>query len=319
MEYWDSFSDDLGCIHSIDMVYVEYFSYLSAKNILEIIRSVKMDFPDLKYVEFLNRLPCSKYDYYIDSVSIGGVYVEMGKYKNYDKLTKTFDLLDMFQIRLNPNKCMNKPFCSFLLNKLLAVSTSGYLRKYDYAIDIKVSINGLQLFDCKKEPGLFKGTRYFGQSGRHGYIKIYDKRKELTSRKKDYETGKFIITDNLGYDLTRLEYTFLTRDSVSLDNTYILSSNTLNNDYSALNDTEVAIVEMYLQLKALNSNYDLKLGRKMNAKLKEYISGQYVLLDYKNILFDLLETVKTVFKASDIITDSVEYMQDSECDDLPFD
>lgn len=296
MNYYVSETDSFGYVHSIDMVYVEYFSYLSPGKILDILRDLHIRYPEVKYVEYLNCPYQTKYQFYHDNVSFGGFYIQMGRYNNYDKITKTFDLLNMFQIRVNPNKYMTYPWAKELMSKLLSSASSGYLKKYDYAIDIPLPMKAVQIFDTRKEKGLYKGTRYLGQSGRHGYCKIYDKQKE----------------SNLDNVLTRLEYTFIANSKPSLDNVFILTPNSLNKDYTALNDSDRSIVEMYLQIKAMGGNYDLKLGRRKMDKLKEYISGQYVSLDYSNILDNLLQRIRnefSAFEAANIIADEDNFVQ----------
>lgn len=307
MRYYNPIKDGNGNIHSIDMVYLEYFSRLSPSKIVELVQGIHEKYPDVRYQEHLGRAPHSKYDYYCDGISIGGVYVSAGKYANYDKETKTFDLLPMFELRVNPNKYFHEQWFKDLLSALLKVGTSGQLRKYDYAVDIPKPPCMVEVMNSRKEPGLFKGTRYYGQSGRHGYCKVYDKQADMKRQK--VEIG----------DLTRVETTLFTKQEPSLENVYILENQCLKTDYTGLNDTDKAIIEMYLKLKALNVDYDLKIGRKKMEKLKEYISGKYVLLDYGNILQGLIDNIKTMFHVSDIVTDEDGFMQVSGYDELPFD
>lgn len=56
--------------------------------------------------EYLDQKPQTHYEYYLDNINFGGTYIRLGRYKNYDKMSKTFDML-MFQIRVNPNKYMH--------------------------------------------------------------------------------------------------------------------------------------------------------------------------------------------------------------------
>ncbi len=253
---------------------------------LALIRMVHEEYPSVTYVEYLDQKPQSNYDYYLDNINFGGTFIRLGRYKNYDKMTKTFDMLPMFQIRVNPNKYMHEPFFRDLLQKLLSVSAGGYLKKYDYAVDIPKNPSDVRILDSKKEPGLYKGTRYYGQSGRHGYVKVYDKQKDLARYKE-------IITT----PLTRVEHTLATNKPLSLENVYVLEKNVLKTDISCLNDTDRAIVEMYLLLKARGIDYEIQIGRRKWDKIKEYISGQYALLDYGTILDSLLSNIKTEFDA----------------------
>ena len=306
LNYYNPITDKMGNIHSIDMVYCEYYSYVNPEAILEVVRRVHEKYPTLKYQEHLDRAPHSKYDYYLNGVAIGGAYVSCGKYNNYDKMTKTFDLLPMFELRVNPNKYMYEQWFQDLLSTLLRFSSSGVLRKYDYAVDIPLEPKYVEVLGSRKEPGLYKGTRYYGQDGRHGYLKVYDKQKDMARQKVEIPK------------LTRVEHTLFTSKEPSLENIYIYRENSLKTDLSSLNDTDKAIVEMYLRLKALGIDYDLRLGRGKMEKLKEYISGQYVLLEYGSILNDLLSHIKKIYNATDIVTDDNGFLQVEEDEELPF-
>lgn len=310
MRYYNSVIDDMGFTHSIDMVYVEYFSYSSPKAIIEIVQRIHGKYPMLKYQEHLGRSPHSKYDYYLDGIAIGGVYISAGKYTNYDKVTKTFDVLPMFELRVNPNKYFDEKWFQELLSELLKNASSGMLRKYDYALDIPKEIQYVKVFDTRKEMGLYKGTQYYGQTGRHGYLKIYDKQKDMKRQKEEIGV------------LTRVEHTIMGAKKPSLENVYILDNEKVKEDFKELKDTDKAIVEMYLQLKALGFEYELKLGRVKKEKLLPYIQGSYKKVEYGNILDKLVENIKNVFKASDLIMDIDEngFLQVSPdmLEELPF-
>lgn len=201
-------------------------------------------------------------------------------------------------------------FCE-LLDCLLADAKDGWIRKYDYAVDIPLEMRCVQVLDTRKEPGLYKGTRYYGQAGRHGYLKIYDKQKDLKRQGEEIGT------------LTRVEHTLFTSKELSLETIYILQNDSLNTDYSELKDTDRAIVEMYMQLQALGCDYKLKLGRDKRKKLEPYLQGQYVKLDYGRYLDLLLDDIRFKFKAHEksLYTDDAGFIQVDEKDleALPFD
>lgn len=314
IQYHNPKVDNFGFTHSIDMVYIEYFAKCSCKSVLETIRSVREQFPDIQYREELDRKPSSKYDFYLDMVIFGHARIDMGKYTNYDKTTKSFDLLDMFQLRVNPNKWFDEPWFQALLTALLDLSAEGHLRKYDYAIDISVHPRHVSPVGSRKEPGLFKGTRYLGQMGKHGYVKVYDKQKEIIEKWKK-------VCDE---PLTRVEYTLFTSKKPSLDTFVVFAENNLNEDLSGLTDTDKALVEMYQLLKANNIHYDLKIGRRKMDKLKSHIVGDYVTLDY-SLLDSLLALVESDFICKKNIPQIVDDMQtddfmelDEDFDELPF-
>lgn len=305
MNYYNPKILQSGIIHSVDMVYVQYFSYLAPKPLLQEIRALHDKFPEVRYEEHLDRPRHSKYDFFIDGVAFGGAYIDMGKYTDYNRETKEFHLLPMFQLRVNPNKYMHEMWFQALLKMLLQFGSSGYLRKYDYAIDIPLPPDMVGVFKSKKEPGLYKGTRYYGQAGRHGYCKIYDKQADMKRFGVDIEP------------LTRVEHTFFGNKEPSFEQVYILSNKVVKNDLSELNETDRAIVTMYRELKALGSNYQLDLGRRKMEKLKDYITGNYVVLEYANVLDELLRNMRIVFNATSIAEDD-RFVQVDD-DDLPFD
>lgn len=304
MKYYKPIVDPHGYIHSIDMVYSVYWSRMSIVGWLDEIRKLHELYPEIRYDEHLNRPCSSRYDYFKDGIAIGGAYIEFGKYTDYDRLTKTFRLLDQVQLRVNPNKYMCEPWFRSLLRLIWDNCSGGWLRKYDYAVDIPLPPSKVQVCRSRKEPGLYKGTRYFGQQGRHGYCKVYDKQKELERK------GEKIPP------LTRVEHTQMVGKPQSLEEVFILSETVLKDDLSGLNDTDRAIVSMYRELKALGSNYELSLGRGKMDKLKDYITGNYVALDYGDILNQLLSRITFAFGVSDSLPQDEWELQDEE---LPFD
>lgn len=306
MTYHEPIQDQKGNIHSIDMVYCTYYAKCQVSTILDKLRQFHERHPEVPYEEHLDRPSHSKYDFFRDGIRIGGAYVDLGKYQNYDRLTKTFDIFDMFQLRVNPNKYFDKPWFQELLGMLLDVGTSGFLRKYDYAVDIPTEPKNVKVLNSRKEPGLFKGTRYYGQSGRHGYTKVYDKKKEREKIDPDMTPT------------TRVETTLFANNEISLEEVAILDGSAVKTDLSELNDTDKAIVEMYRELRVLGSEYELRLGRKKMEKLKDYLTGGYVVLEYGDILARLLNTIKKQFCVSDIVTDEDGFLQVDD-EELPFD
>ena len=160
------------------MVYVEYTTLINPKDIIEIVRKVHYKHPELNYIEMLDKLPSSKYLLYRDTVVIGGIHVRAGKYTSYDKVSGTSVIAPLFQLRLNPNKYYDVDWFQDLLKELLKCASNGVLQKYDYAVDIPKKPCFVEVLSTRKEKGLYKGTRYYGQANRHGNLRIYDKQKE---------------------------------------------------------------------------------------------------------------------------------------------
>lgn len=63
MKYYNQKVSSHGVIHSIDMVYVQYFSLLSPSGILEELRKLHEQFPSVRYEEHLERPMHNKYDF----------------------------------------------------------------------------------------------------------------------------------------------------------------------------------------------------------------------------------------------------------------
>lgn len=316
LQYFSPLVDAFGYTHSIDMIYVEYFlSGAHCKDIIELVQSYHSKYPDLSYNEYLDKKPCTKYDYYLDSVAIGGIYVQVGKYTMYLREQKDFRVLDMCQIRVNPNKHMHEQWFKEFLGEFLNYNAYASIRKYDYAIDIELPQKDVQIFETRKEKGLYKGTRYYGQSGRHGYVKVYNKAKEL--KKHGIECPD---------TLTRVEYTLMNGVMPSLEKVSICVDDTLAPGVE-LKDTEKAIVEMYRILQTQGIDYDLKLGRKMETKLRPFLHGKFRELEYNDYLEKLLEKMQEVFCAhldempelGSLPTDDDGFVSCDGLEPLPFD
>lgn len=93
--------------------------------------------------------------------------------------------------------------CEFtlLLKKLKEISRDVYFVSMDVAFDFPIHLsNVLVTSNTGRVMNLFQGTRYFGgkgQRGKHGYCRIYDKKKELVS--------KGVVIDE---ELTRVEMVY---------------------------------------------------------------------------------------------------------------
>ncbi|EOJ4528197.1 hypothetical protein ACKKL3_004419, partial [Shigella flexneri] len=98
----------------------------------------------------------------------------------------------MMRFKINPNKHIGSPAVQVVLDFIREWCTDGYLVRWDYAIDVPVKIADVMVIGSRKEKGLYKGTRYYGQRHKHGYLKVYDKQRE----------------QGLDDVLTRIEYTF---------------------------------------------------------------------------------------------------------------
>ena len=194
MKYYFSQVDASGYTYSIDNVILEYIIKFHIK-----IHDFLLDLVekhDLKneYWDRLNCPYCTKYQFYSNHYHLcNGIYIMEGRYSTKNELSNTWDTYPILKLEINPNKHADKPIFKDLMNFLKDNTGDCTLKRYDFCIDIPLNPSCIQVFGCKKEKGLYKGTRYYGQRNKDGYLKIYDKRKE----------------QGLEEDLTRIEYTLV--------------------------------------------------------------------------------------------------------------
>lgn len=191
--------DENGYTHSIDNLVIVYdINPVYQNDYLDIMIDGLHNLRDsyngsINYWERLNVNACSKYSWYCNHVHLDdGIYLSIGHYREGIKETHSYVVFPLLKLEINPNKHYDKPVFQDLQKIINRFCVSGTLKKYDYAIDIPCKLSDVQIFNTRKEPGLYKGTRYFGQRSRDGYVKIYDKTKE----------------SGLDTALTRVEHTF---------------------------------------------------------------------------------------------------------------
>lgn len=282
--------DKDNCTYSVDMIYLRGNTRLNSIDLLlERLRAFHESHPTLDYREELDKPRCSKYDFFQNGVKIDRLMVLFGKYGEFREDTKTFEVLSMVQVRFNPNK-LNDAWV-FELLKLIDFG-DACIRKLDFAVDIPVYIDNVLLPNTRKEPGLYKGTRYYGQSGRHGYVKIYNKVAELLRFDKalDTKTIRALAKDK---PLTRVETTLFSKNGLQFDDIAYYDGN-VKPSYDDLPDTDRAILDMYFMLKDNGIRYDLRLGRKKMAKLNEYILGGHILIQGSDIQTECLERLNAL-------------------------
>lgn len=237
---------------------------------VEAIQEISKKYMEVDYWERLNVNPCSKYQYYTNHIHVDtGIYLSIGKYVEYVESTKKFYMMPLVQLEVNPNKHHGKPILKDILDYLKTVSDSGTLKKYDYTIDIPLMPDDVQIFGSRKEKGLYKGTRYFGQRNKNGYCKIYDKQKE----------------QKLETPMTRVEHTISctkTTKEISFENIYIKSK---SENETALTDVNQCIVNMALALRENGLDFDEYL-KILDKRKKRVILEGINQSGYEKIEFD---------------------------------
>ena len=311
VKYFISKTDKNGYVYSIDNCIFEYtLKYPSYKDVFIGFLKVlaKNHQCENEYWDRLDLKPCSKWSWATDVVHLcDGIYLSIGRW-NYVKDKNEPVVVPVIKLEINLNKHGLKPIFSDLNDWLLKYCVSCYLIKYDFALDVPVSPDNVEVLKSRKEKGLYKGTRYFGQRNKHGYCKIYDKKNE-----SDIES-----------DLTRIEHTLLYKNVPSLENVYIKSDNISN---EKLLDTDKCIIEMLNVLKVYGEDqqkYIDMLGRGKKKQILENINGYtFNQIEYDlNLVYELLEDIRTITKFQDPVKPIFEdangfiHLQDNE--PLPF-
>lgn len=284
--YYYSITDDLGFTHSIDNVVIDYYLTCSVATAVEKLHSLGSDRKG--YWEKLNCSGCPKWSFYQNHIHFDdGIYLKVGHYSDYDASKRMFRLLPMLCLEVNPNKHFEKDSFQDILDFVKNYCRSGELLRYDYAIDIPLKPDDVQVFKSRKQYGLFKGTRYYGVRNNHGYCRIYDKAKE----------------QELKTPLTRVEHVLVSGKKLSLETFFVLTGDTVN-DLSGLTPNNRVIVMMARQIQALGGDYSDAIGaleRHARAKLETYLNGGFQEYKYDlDILDRLLEKIKVLFFVEDM-------------------
>lgn len=288
-------------VHSIDNVIINYYLKCSIKYALS--RLNELGSSKYDYWEKLDCSACVKWSFYQNHIHFDkGIYLKLGHYHLYDSKKKEFNLLPMISVEVNPNKHFGKDSYRDILEFIQNECTSGYIVRYDYAIDIPCNLNDLQVLNTRKEKGLYKGTRYYGQRNKHGFCRIYDKAKE----------------SGLDNSLTRIEHIFEYSHDFSFTEFYIKKENdTVNLD--GLSNVLTCIVDMARTLQCMNvdySSYLQGLDKRTRLKVEKALSGSFEQYKYReDVVLELLDRVKKEFFLDDNEKDSSnEFIS---IDDLP--
>lgn len=181
LSYGKTWTDSRRCVHSIDNLVAEFVvNSFSSKVVLDELSEIfRTSIPGWERSKSCkDNLPaCSNYCWFRSSIWGGGFYIQFGHYQDFDKSTREWSEYPLLRLKFNPNKYWSSPVLSPLLSWISLNCDNGVLVKFDYAIDVPARLNDIQV-NSRKEPGLYKGTRYYGQRNKHGRLKIYDKKAE---------------------------------------------------------------------------------------------------------------------------------------------
>lgn len=282
-----TFSKTVGdCVYSIDMLYIR--GYLTCS--LNSVRTY-LDTCCESHKSYKGR---SKYSWFQDMYVFDGVTLYVGMFDEFDKIKRTWSTLPLAEVRFNPNKHPN----SMWVDYFLSITDSRFIRKYDFACDVPCQSNHIIVKSRRMVSSISDGDCvYYGAFGSDGHLKIYDKEKELLQ-----EQGI-----KLGNPLTRIEVTLTTNRTDSWITEEFYRIDKFCDDFSqidGLNDTDIAILNMYMRLCIYEPNTDLstyKLGRKKEKKIKEILlsSSPSVHLSFSVLLCsELLDLVSVRYECT---------------------
>lgn len=307
MNYFYSITDDNGFIHSIDnVVYIYLIKNYNMERVAQELIAIRKDNNSTGW-ENLNCSCCNKYSWYQNIVHIGAIHISFGKYGDYDKTNRSYVVYPLLRLEVNPNKHYDEQVFQDIVTWIRKNCTSGKLQKYDYAIDVPFNISKVKVFNSRKEPGLFKGTVYRGQRSQHGFLKIYDKAKELE------------IHDNL----TRIEHTLFAEKTPSLEKISVFAPDLPSPSAEKLDNLNECIVMLCLEIQASGKDFEQyisKLNYRRRKKINPYLYGGALELKYDmEILRTLLEKIDDLFDAdqqTELPTDG--FVEITDLNELPF-
>ena len=322
LSYGKNIKDSRGCVHSIDNLVVEYIvRNFNPQAVIDSLASSVFE-PTIPGWEKAKcskvDLPaCSAYAWFKSSIWGGGFYVQYGQYRDFDKVTREWTEYPLMRIKFNPNKYLSSPVLARLSDWVAKECEDGVIVKFDYAVDVPVPMKDIQVHS-RKEPGLFKGTRYFGQRNKHGRLKVYDKKAE----------------SELPVDTSRVEWTFCYGKPIVFDDVAWLTRGPEPlPDSSVLDPRTLTLARLLLDIRALGGDVRESmrhLDARTAKKLEPYTIGSGVqLLDsclgqLTGLLKSYCDELSVSFRSDgvnqiDIGADFKRIsVDDLEADELPF-
>ena len=262
-----------GVVYSVDMIRIHFeMKDTSMSNLHKIIEN------NFRYEYFSSYGAFSYRNLFTINLSNGGV-VSIGTSLNG---LKSADFKRCF-IEFNPNKCLPSNEFYNLYGFIVQYSIDLFLSRFDFAIDIPLP---RQNFILVKDQRIYKVvakslktgnySEYLGERNKNGYVKLYNKK---------HESG-------LDYELTRLEITLDSFDyelcKKAMPKVYVPKNVDMYTMFN-LKETELVLLN-YLMADTQSSMINfLKLGRKMQQKLKPFLFGDYEFVDFDANLFSKIK------------------------------
>lgn len=296
LNYFCKETDVYGYTHSIDNLTIVYdiepnyqSKYLDV--FVNAIHNLRDKYNgNINYWERLDVKPCSKYAWYCNHIHVDdGIYLSLGHYREGLKEKNLYVIFPLLKLEINPNKHYDKPVFKDLQEIINKYCIAGNLKKYDYTIDVPCVLADVQVFNTRKTPGLYKGTRYFGQRNKDGYVKIYNKSKE----------------SGLDYPLTRIEHTFDTvkhTQSKSFTNFYVLETLKEKDVSDDLSKNDMLILNLCARLSASGIEYEdllQNLDKRKKRKIYNNLHGNFREVTFNVEIHDRL--INAVFERFNVV------------------
>lgn len=269
--------------YSIDMLRLK--TYISFETYSKIEFFIQMYFKDkIKKFWISDKPMCFHYNYNIE-IEEGksfyfGFHHNNEKLKNSDHKDNNNDDLYNFTIEFNPNKLKDYK----LIMYLLGISGEWYIKSYDMAFDLHISILDL-LWDisCRSTEKVFSNgydnkTIYIGSGS--GRVKIYNKKRESNIEILGDLTRIEISKEIEDFDIRKLSVLYYDGDFPTVyTNNYIYSLS----DYDKKNSTLLAV------LYAVQNGYPMRnLTRDYRNNIKKLLEGGYKIKFDKTIATQIL-------------------------------
>ena len=267
--YYINFTKD-NITYSLDMLRLK--TYISFETYSKIEFFIEAYFKDkVKKFWVSDRPMCFHYNYNVEIEEGKSFY--FGFHHNSEKLNfsehkdyKNVDLYN-FTIEFNPNKLKDNK----LIMYLLSLSGEWYIKSYDLAMDIRISILDL-IWDMsgRAQEKIFSNgyddkTIYLGSGS--GRIKIYNKKKESKLNMLGDLTRVEVSKELEDFDIRKIKLFNFDNDFPNIyTNNYMFTFE----DYDEKNRTLLAI------LYAVQNGFPLKnLSRVYRSKIKNMLEGGY--------------------------------------------
>lgn len=277
ISYSKTLFDPVSCVHSIDNLVIEYAvkSFRSSTVLDELSSIFSETLPGWERSKNCkDNLPaCTKYQFFRSAIWGGGFSIQYGHYQDFDKLTREWSEYPLLRVKFNPNKWTDTPLFARLVEWFSEWCDNGVIVKFDYAVDVPCRLGDIAVHS-RKEEGLYKGTRYYGQRNKHGRLKIYDKKAE----------------SELEQVFSRVEWTFCYGKPIVFDDVVWLTNGPAPlPDASELSSRTYALARMILDIRSLGGDVRKALGYldfRTAKKLEPYTIGRGVQLlsDYSRLV-----------------------------------